>query len=149
MGRDSNHPCVVYIATKWCNRNKTSAIYVVRRPRSTYLDLLLVHIGRLECLSEACTETHIVEMSKTTYQVAHDDFAFSSGRDGGCDCGLCRLCGLLGRIFGNSSSGNTGFGCGTLTAGAGTTRAGNLFEALVELGRHGCYWAYGLFGCFD
>jgi len=149
LGRDSSHPCVVHIATGWCDRNKTSAIYVVRRPRSTYLDLLLVHIGWLESLSEACTETHVVTMLKNTYQVAHDDFALSSGRNGGCNCGLSGLGGLLGSVLGNSSCGNTGFGCGTLTTGAGTTRAGNLFKALVELGRHGCSWACGLFGCFD
>lgn len=88
-------------------------------------------------------QRNILQASVWTYQVADNDFAFSSGRQGrGCSCGSCggslglTLGGLGGgSVFGNSSGGNSGLAAAASATGVVATRASNLLEALVKLGR--------------
>jgi len=81
----------------------------------------------------------------STYQVADNDLAFSSSGKSGADnscSGGSRSLGLAasvlgsGRVLGDTSSGNSGLVTATRATSVVATRAGNLLEGLVKLGRH-------------
>ena len=79
----------------------------------------------------------------STYQVADNNLAFFSGGDGGHSSGdsgslgLSLVVGLCrGGVLGDSSGGNSGLGGATSATGIIAAAAGDLVEALVELGRH-------------
>ena len=103
--------------------------------RSTYLDIGLRHIGRLEKLAEA----PVMKFSKlVAYQSAHDDLA---GNSWSSWSGVNRLCGSfrsLGRLLHASDRrlcGGTAVGA---TASALTAVANEVIQRLVQVvGRHG------------
>lgn len=76
-------------------------------------------------------------MQDVTYQVAHDNFALSSGWDRTSGRGGSRLwCSLLGDVLCNTTGGGTRSLATTLATVVGTTDLGDLVETLIKLGRH-------------
>ena len=79
------------------------------------------------------------------YQVADNNLAFSSSGKSGADNSSSSGGGSLGLtssglgsggVLGDTSSGNSGLVATARTASVVATRAGNLLEGLVKLGRH-------------
>jgi hypothetical protein len=103
--------------------------------QSTYLDIGLIHIGRLKMLVALLS----IGGGRISYQAADHDFAF--GRDGvsildSLSSRLSTLCGLLDSANRNSSVGSLGSGVTAAVAHALAAVDKDLVERLIELGRH-------------
>jgi hypothetical protein len=103
--------------------------------QSTYLDIGLVHIGRLEMLVVLL----MIDAGRMSYQAADHDLTF--GRDGvsildSLSSRLNTLCGLLDSSNRNSGVGSLGSGVAATVAHALAAVDEDLVERLIELSRH-------------